>query len=443
MISSLIANLRVRLLVLVLIAVLPALALLIFTALEQRDQAVAAAQAETRRLANLAAADQNRIIESTRQLLTTLARLPDVREGESACSAVLADLRGQFPVYANLGLISPSGVLTCSAVPPAEPEYFGDRSYFQRAIATGAFTVGEYVVGRVTGKPSLICSYPVYAEDGALIGVLFAAIDLTALGPFPVEEELPPDAILTVFDRSGTILLQRPQTAGNAMGQSALGTPIVQTMLQQGSGVAEGEERDQTYLYAFASLGVASPDNAYLSIAVPKASVVAPAEQAFARQLTRLGLVVLVVLIAAWVGGDLLGRRNTEEHKVLVRRVYDAFATGGVDELDEVVASDFQDRDPMPGQAPGLAGLKEAVSLFRLAFPDGQMIVDDLVAEGDKVVARVTMRGTHRGPYFGLEPSGQLVTAHGVEVYRIAEGKIVEGWSRFVPPVPEDEVVGA
>ena len=63
------------------------------------------------------------------------------------------------------------------------------------------------------------------------------------------------------------------------------------------------------------------------------------------------------------------------------------------------------------------------------------MVVDDLVAEGDRVVARVTMSGTHRGEYAGMPGSGRAVRAEGIEIFRIARGKIAEGWSRFVLPL--------
>jgi steroid delta-isomerase-like uncharacterized protein len=271
-----------------------------------------------------------------------------------------------------------------------------------------------------------------------LVGVVYAAIDLASLEQFASEARLPDDAILTMIDRSGTVLVRRPDT-GDLVGKSLIGTPVVATILGEGSGVTEARDGGKTYLYAFAPLGGANQANAYLSIAIPRARVVAPAEQAFNRNLTRLGLVVLVVLVAAWVGGDLLARRNTEAHKALVLRLYDAFDTGGVDLLDEVVAPDFCDRDPMPGQAPGLAGLKQAVGFFRAAFPDGEMVVDELVAEADKVVARVTLRGTQSGEFFGLPATGRLVAAEGIEVFRIAGGKVVEGWSRFGPPVTEPD----
>ena len=439
--TSLLHNLRVRFLLLVLVALLPALGLLILTANEQRDQAIDAAQEDAARLAGLAAADQQRLIEGTRQLLIVLARLPEVRVASDSCDALLDDLLDQFPLYANLGVIAPDGELVCSAVAPATPLNLGDREYFQGTVATKAFTVGEHQTGRVTNKPVLNTGYPILDESDTLLGVVYASIDLDTLGQFAAEADLQDGAILTVFDRNGTVLIRQPDEQ-DLVGRTLVGTPVVDRVLAEGSGVTEARENGQTYLYAFASLSGANPGNAYVSIAIPESQVVARAERAFSDNLTRLGLVVVVVLVAAWVGGDLLVRRNTEANKALVRRVYDAFNSGGVDLLDEAVAVDFDDHDPMPSQAPGIAGLKQAVGLFRAAFPDGEMTVDELLADGDKVIARVTLRGTQSGEFFGHPPSGREVTAEGIEVFRIADGKIKEGWSRFSPPVSDAEDEG-
>jgi predicted ester cyclase len=300
-------------------------------------------------------------------------------------------------------------------------------------IQTKNFSVGEYQVGRVTGKSALNCGYPILDDAGTVTGVVYAAIDLDSLSQFAADADLSEDVILTVYDRDGTVLVRQPDT-DDLVGQTLIGTPVVDQVLSGVTGVAEGQDDGQTYLYAYAPLGGVGTGKAYLSVAIPKAQVVSRAEQTFSDNLTRLGLVLVVVLVAAWVGGDLLVRRNTEANKALVRRIYDAFNSGGVDLLDEAVATEFTDHDPMPNQAPGLAGLKQAVGLFRAAFPDGEMVIEEILADNDKVIARVTLRGTQSGEFFGQLPTGRIVTAEGIDVYRITNGKVSEGWSRFAPP---------
>ena len=428
------SNLRLRFLLLVLLAVLPAVVLLLFTVREQRNVALQKGQANAQQLAGLAAADQGRLIESTRQLLTVLTLLPEVQTGGTACNGLFADLLTQFPLYANLGVIGPDGYVTCSGVATSGQVYLGDRAYFQGAVETKAFVVGEYQTGRITGKPALNCSYPVVDANGNVTEVVFAAIDLNSLAQFASQAQLPEGAILTVLDRTGHVLARVPEQP-ELIGASLVGTPVVDKILAEGNGRTEESLDGTTFVIGYQSLGSSDQVSAYLSVALPKGDITAPAEKQFGDNLTKLAFAVMVIVIAAWVGTDLLVRQSPDIYKAIVRRYYDAFSTGGSDLLDEVVADDFVDHDPMPGQPQGLVGIKLAVDSFRSAFPDGEMVVDELIAEGDRVVARVTMSGTHRGEYAGLAGTGRAVRAEGVEVFRLADGKLAEGWSRFVLPL--------
>jgi steroid delta-isomerase-like uncharacterized protein len=115
-----------------------------------------------------------------------------------------------------------------------------------------------------------------------------------------------------------------------------------------------------------------------------------------------------------------------DENKAILRRVYQAFSSGDLAALDGLFAADFVDHTALPGQAPGLAGTKQTIALFRAAFPDMQLAVEDLVAEGDRVAARVSMRGTHRGALLGIAPTGKRVAMAGMDLVRFAGGRIVE-----------------
>lgn len=427
--THLLHSLRVRFVALALLAVLPALGLLFYTLEEQRDQAVLRARGEVRRLANLSAAEQSRRIDNTRQFLAVLAEVPQVRGGvASACHAVIADLLADNPHYANIAVIAPTGIVTCSGVKHTPGAYAGEQDFFQQTIQSGAFVVSDYETEVVTGAAAIICSLPVLNADDSVRATVYAALDLD---DFLVAAELPPDAVLTVLDPQGDVLA-RNVDAGDWRGRSLAGTALLDVILAERRAVAElPDEEGQVFLYAFAPLGNDASPYGYLSIGMPRAAAIDSADQAFNDNLTWLGLVTALALVAAWVGGDLLAPRDIEANKALVRRVYEAFRLGNVDQLDEVVAPTFVDHDPMPGQAPGLVGLKQAVGLFRAAFPDGRLTIEELVAEDDRVVARVTMRGTQAGEFFGLAPTGELMTTDGVETFRIRRGKIVETWSRF------------
>jgi predicted ester cyclase len=121
----------------------------------------------------------------------------------------------------------------------------------------------------------------------------------------------------------------------------------------------------------------------------------------------------------------------SEENKAVVRRVYESFSQNNLDVLDELIASDFTDHNPNPGQPPGLEGLKQFLSSMHTTLADLQVNVEDIVAEGDKVVARLRVSGTHQGEFMGNAPTGNRVTFTGIEILRIAEGKVVEHWRNF------------
>lgn len=118
-----------------------------------------------------------------------------------------------------------------------------------------------------------------------------------------------------------------------------------------------------------------------------------------------------------------------EGNKALVRSLLeDDISRGNLAVAEALIAPDFFDHTNPPGLQEGIAGHKAIVTLVRGAFPDLNWAIDDLIAEGDKVVARTTMTGTHLGEFFGIPPTGKRVSMGGVHVLRIADGKIVEHW---------------
>jgi steroid delta-isomerase-like uncharacterized protein len=121
---------------------------------------------------------------------------------------------------------------------------------------------------------------------------------------------------------------------------------------------------------------------------------------------------------------------SLDENKALVRRLFDEVWSGGnFALLDELLAPGFVDHAAqMGGGDPTAEGFKTQVRLFRAAFPDGRSQIEDLIAEGDRVVARWTDGGTHRGAWMGVAPTGKRVTMTGIDIYRIEQGRITEYW---------------
>ena len=122
---------------------------------------------------------------------------------------------------------------------------------------------------------------------------------------------------------------------------------------------------------------------------------------------------------------------STEENKAILRRGYEEIHNkGNLAAIDELIASDYVEYSPAaPGLPLGLEGVKQTFTMFRTAFPDFHVTVEDMVAEGDKVVARLTMSGTHKGEFMGTSPTGKQITVAVIDIMRFADGKAVEHWN--------------
>ena len=119
---------------------------------------------------------------------------------------------------------------------------------------------------------------------------------------------------------------------------------------------------------------------------------------------------------------------SIEENKQIVRRYQDIYNSNNLDALTEVVSEDLITPKIMAGIPSGIEGAKMAHQIMLTGFPDYQTVIDDLFAEGDKVVARITMSGTHTGNFMGIPATGKHVEFTGIYIARIANGKIVEHW---------------
>jgi steroid delta-isomerase-like uncharacterized protein len=123
-----------------------------------------------------------------------------------------------------------------------------------------------------------------------------------------------------------------------------------------------------------------------------------------------------------------------ERNKALVRRSLDEIYTGGnVDAIEEVFAPDFVGWDPtFPGGVlRGPAGIRGNVERGHASFERWRFDVEDVVAEGDRVVTRVVMRGRSKGEFLGMAPTGREVEVSGITIHRIADGRIVERWGNW------------
>jgi predicted ester cyclase len=119
---------------------------------------------------------------------------------------------------------------------------------------------------------------------------------------------------------------------------------------------------------------------------------------------------------------------SIENNKNIVRRYQDAYNTANYETLAEVMVADVRTPNIVSGMPSGLEGAIAVHQRTLLGMPDYLTTIEDLIAEGDKVVARVTMTGTHTGEFWGVPPTGRRVNLTAIYIVRIAGGKIVEHW---------------
>ncbi len=123
---------------------------------------------------------------------------------------------------------------------------------------------------------------------------------------------------------------------------------------------------------------------------------------------------------------------SAEENKAAVRRFWEGFDVHNLGVWDEVCAADFINHDPgLPVPDADLPTIKQIIGGLLAAFPDLTSSEDDLIAEGDKVATRRTLRGTHKGEFMGVAPTGKKVAFSGVWLARLSNGKLKEQWVYF------------
>ncbi len=120
---------------------------------------------------------------------------------------------------------------------------------------------------------------------------------------------------------------------------------------------------------------------------------------------------------------------SSDQNKATVRRFLEqVWGEGNTALLSDLVDVNIADHNPMPGQAPGVDGQRQAVNLFHSAFKDVRANIEYLIAEGDKVVDHWTVSATHNGDFMGIPSTGKSIRLTGTDIFRLADGKIVEIW---------------
>lgn len=347
-------SIRRGLAVIVLLATLPAMAIIAFTGYEFELHSRQDCLDQARRLTDSLATMQHGITQDARSLLTTLASLPMVQDRQLAeCDALFTALLDQHDELTNILLTDDKGVVIASALPPFKGVHLDDRKYFKDAMRANGFSVGEFNTGRTTHKPILVFAHPVRDKAGNAVGVVGVSFLLEKYETFLNKYDLPPQAQVSIFDHAGVRMFTYPVNESFQLGERARANILDAIgQSQEDDGLFYDKrfaEREQG-LFTFSRLRLDKDTPPYMTILA-----VFSLDQAFAHgrwlMLRNLALTVLAglaALVVALLFGersllrglddlmdvarrlgrfDLTARAKTEEGSLEVRRLGEAFNT--------------------------------------------------------------------------------------------------------------------
>lgn len=296
-------SLQLRLFLLLVVAFLPVVGILWYVNGELRRLETRAHEQELRRIAQVTAVEYHQLLNDSRSLLGVLAEFPAIREARiPECNQGLFSALQHTPLYTTISVINREGYLVCGALPAEGDLYLGDRAYFILTSNYHRFSVGEYALGRITGKPGVGVAYPL-GEEGEIQAVLAASIDLTLLADSARRADLPEATSLTILDRNGAVMVHEPRSGleGDTLGVRAPASfPVIPTAgevhVVRGTDL---EGREAVFAVATLSAGAAEPEG-YLTVSRPVADVEAAVADVVNDEIILLAVAGVVLLAVAW-----------------------------------------------------------------------------------------------------------------------------------------------
>jgi signal transduction histidine kinase/DNA-binding response OmpR family regulator/HPt (histidine-containing phosphotransfer) domain-containing protein len=307
------SSVRARLYSLVALVLIPAVAILAYDEVRLRQRIFEKIQEDAERVARLIGQQLETLVGETRTRFQLLAEVPEIRAMGTEANRVLAELLKRDPKYTNLGIADRNGRVVASAVPVMGEVRVDQRPFFQSAVASREFSVGNYQTNPISGEPGLNLGYPIYGEDGALRGVLFASLGLAWASEFLHRANLPEGTTLLVVDREGTIV-SRSVDPQKWVGKNLAQVEVIRNMLRSdGEGISasagvDGVERLNVYAPIRAG-GVRT--NAYAAVGIPTSVARAEANRALVENLLILALGAIASFVIAGLMAERLFLRKT------------------------------------------------------------------------------------------------------------------------------------
>jgi len=284
-------------------AILPALAIQAYNEIELNRAREAEVRENALRLAKFASGELDRIIENGHGLAVALANLPAVRNHDTAgCSDYAAALTKVFPQYLTMGAIDLDGHVFCSSRPIPPGASAADRWFFNEAIQSGKFVIGDYLIGRLVKKPILPLALPFSGSDGRIAGAVYVSLDIDWLTRyFQSDRQINNDATLAIADRNGVILVRLPDNA------RYVGTKFAEVyhpyIFANGPGTAEIEGVDGIHRILGYAPVLYPPSGLFVGVGLTTATAFAAVNDASRAGFILIGVGLAIGLLVAWLGG--------------------------------------------------------------------------------------------------------------------------------------------
>ena len=298
---------RFLLILIVMIVALPAAGIIINAGLQQRNEALAVARKDTQIVAERIAYEQQGMVASARQLMVSLSQVPEIKRKDAVkVTALLREILKLNPDITNIFVADRSGTVWASALPITPPFVISDRRYFKNALASGQLSSGEYVVSRVTNRPTFNLSYPVKDEHGVVAVVIAVGFSLEKYTRFLERSKLPDDASFALLDHKGVFLFRAVEPekfigkrSDPELFKKVQEAPDESTLV--GTAMSTGDER----IISTRKLRLQGEQTPYMyvRVGIPVESALASANSQLLKNLLFFScILVLAMLFSAFVG---------------------------------------------------------------------------------------------------------------------------------------------
>ncbi len=300
---------KAKLLLLLLIVFVPTAAVILLLSLDRRNHEMKDAGNSALILVESLAAQHEQLVFGTKEMLSTLALLPEVQRLDvKACNEIFRQLQGQNPFYSAITAANPDGEIVASfpEVPPGGIN-IADRKHVREVISTLDFSAGEYVVGRHVKLPSIHFGYPVLGDENGLTAILGAGFNLAEYARFLQRANLPEGSSVTIADHRGVRLYRNPEDKATPVGEPIV-KPLLEAMTEKETrGIFETRGADGVFrIYAFKHVRLKEemPPYLFMIVGLPKEPILQRANLEMLRSLGLLGVIAAFAAALAWFFGN-------------------------------------------------------------------------------------------------------------------------------------------